>query len=70
MSVARLRVDRGVCDGAGFCEMIAATHFRRDEQGLVSLRREQVDDADLGEVEEAVDVCPTGAISLERVTPG
>lgn len=63
-----LRVDRSRCDGAGFCAVIAPEHFLVDVDGLVSLQAATVDEDELPEVEEAVEVCPTGAIVLEPVT--
>jgi len=63
-----LRVDRSRCDGAGFCAVIAPGHFLVDVDGLVSLQLVDVDEDDLADVEEAVEVCPTGSIVFEGPT--
>jgi ferredoxin len=62
----RIQVDREACCGAGNCVLTVPEVFDQDDlEGLVVLRRPQPPD-DLAErVHTAVDLCPSGAISLD-----
>jgi len=65
-----IRVDRGKCCGAGMCTLNAPEVFDQDsEQGLVVVLdpeppRELHDD-----VWEAVELCPSAAITAEETIP-
>jgi len=60
--MTQLRADRGTCIGAGMCVMTDAAVFDQDDDGIVVLVTEdpKVDEA----VEQAVTLCPSGALSL------
>ena len=61
----RIEVDREVCCGAGNCVLTVPEIFDQDDRdGLVVLRRSEPPDELAGRVQVAVDLCPSGAISL------
>ncbi|GIJ52087.1 ferredoxin [Virgisporangium aliadipatigenens] len=61
-----IRVDRDVCVGAGNCVRTLPTVFDQDdEQGLVVLTDPTPPEAQKDLLQEAVDLCPSGAISVE-----
>jgi ferredoxin len=62
--VTRLRVDRARCLGTGGCEAVAPEVFEVGDDGVVRVLVEDVD-ADDEAVRDAVDTCPTLALSLE-----
>jgi ferredoxin len=54
-----------VCIGAGVCVVTAPTLFDQDpDSGLVRLRVDVVADDAIGLMREAVDHCPSGALSI------
>jgi ferredoxin len=64
--VMSVRVDRDRCVGAGNCVRTLPDVFDQDDDdGLVVLLRPEPADSDRGPVQEAVDLCPSGAITLE-----
>ena len=63
----RVVVDRERCRGAGMCALTAPAVFdQSDDDGTVVVLVEHVDGDRLKAVEEAVDMCPSQAISLEE----
>jgi ferredoxin len=58
----RVGADRERCVGSGQCELLAPDVFEVDDDGAVRLLQE--DPADDGAVRDAVQQCPTGALSL------
>jgi len=60
--------DREVCIGAGMCVMTLPAVFDQDDDGLVVLLVEDPMDVDQKEVDaavrRAVQLCPSGALSL------
>lgn len=59
-----IRADRDVCIGAGQCVLTAPDLFDSDDDGLVTLLDAHPDGSRLGELREAVELCPSGALSL------
>ncbi len=57
-----MSADREVCVGAGQCELLAPEVFEVDDDGAVCVLQPVPDDADA--VRDAVQQCPTGALSL------
>ncbi|WP_020499690.1 ferredoxin [Sciscionella marina] len=56
-----------VCIGAGQCVLTAEKYFDQSEDdGTVIVLNETPDAGDEGAVEEAVNICPSGALSIER----
>jgi ferredoxin len=66
--VNRLRVDWIKCDGFGLCGDYAPEFIDLDEWRYPIVRPDPIDDADLNEVQRAVDCCPMKALSLESMS--
>ena len=58
-------VDRDLCQDHGQCVFAAPQVFELDEEGKLVVLQEEVDESLRANVEEAADVCPTQAITLE-----
>jgi ferredoxin len=58
-----VKADLGECMGYGNCVLNAEDYFD-EEDGLVVIKRTEVDDADLPRVQEAVASCPVMALTL------
>ena len=52
------------CTSNGLCEAAAPDYFEIQDNGDLEILREDVDPADLADVEQAVESCPTQALSL------
>jgi ferredoxin len=59
-------VDFDKCTGLGICESLAPDFFEVNDEGSLVLLREDISDDELQAVEEAVEGCPTEALSIER----
>jgi sterol 14-demethylase len=57
-------VDRDLCQGHGVCMGEADSIFRVDDDGVLHLLQEHPSESALNAVRKAVDLCPTGALSL------
>jgi len=62
--VARIRVDRDVCDLHGQCTLTAPAIFSFDAAGELVYREEVAGDEE-AKAHDAASVCPTGAIQVE-----
>lgn len=62
----KVLVDFGKCTGLGICESLAPDFFEVNDAGDLILLKEDITDAELAEVEEAVAGCPTEALRIER----
>jgi ferredoxin len=61
----KVNADLDVCIGAGSCVLIAPDVFDQDPaDGRVRLRVEEIDDDHAAPAREAVDLCPSGALSI------
>ena len=61
----RLLADTAICVGAGMCVLTAPAVFDQDdEHGTVLVRDSHPAGDDLARVHRAVDLCPSGALSL------
>jgi len=60
----KIEVDRQKCVGLGLCEAAAPDHFEVGDDGKLVVLRFDVDENELGDVEEAVRACPTAALRL------
>jgi ferredoxin len=61
----RVRVDRTRCLGTGGCEALAPEVFEVADDGVVAVLVDRVGPAEEEAVRDAVDSCPTLALSLE-----
>ena len=62
--MTRIEVDRERCVGSGTCEMLAPDLFEVGDDGIVAVLRPEPDGADVDLAEDAVQACPTQALSL------
>jgi ferredoxin len=60
----KIRVDYRKCSGHGLCEGIAKDVFEVGQDRQVHLLREDLDEARRSDMQEAVDECPTQALSI------
>ena len=61
----RVVVDRDLCQNHGQCVFAAPQVFELDEEGKLVVLQEEVDESLRDVVEEAADVCPVQAITIE-----
>lgn len=63
----KIEADRERCIGAGMCALTAPEVFDQDaEDGRVVLRTDRPRDGVVEAVREAVELCPSGALSLRE----
>jgi ferredoxin len=58
-------VDRDICQNHGQCVFAAPQVFELDEEGELVVLDDEPDESLRDAVEEAADVCPTQAITIE-----
>lgn len=60
--IMRVKVNQDACIGCGACAAICDKVFELDDEGLSTVKEEEIS-KDLEEVvKDAIDSCPTGAI--------
>ena len=59
-------VNRDNCIGCGACEAICPEVFNLDDDGLSTVKCDNFKDIDENSIQEAVESCPTSAISKEN----
>ena len=64
MTPVRVAVDRERCVGSGACEALLPEVFEVGDDGVVRVLRPEVGPEDEAAVRDAVDRCPTGALTL------
>ena len=62
--MSRVEVDRERCVGSGSCEMLAPEVFEVGDDGVVAVLRPLSGPDDRALAEDAVQACPTRALSL------
>ena len=62
--MSRIEVDRERCVGSGACEALAPDVFEVDDDGVLVVHRSEPAYDELGDVRDAVQACPTRALSL------
>jgi ferredoxin len=60
----KIVADYTKCQGIGICESLVPKHFEVNDQGEMTVVGENVDDADLNLLQQAVDSCPTASLQL------
>ncbi|HEY2206820.1 MAG TPA: ferredoxin [Pseudonocardia sp.] len=60
----KIHVDYSKCTGMGMCEAIADDVFEVTEEAKARVLQDDVPSDRRDEMEEAVDTCPTGAVSI------
>jgi ferredoxin len=67
----RIEVFHERCMGAGNCAEVAPKYFdQSDVDGTVVVRQDHVDDGDRDVVDQAVDICPVSALSVNSAVHG
>ncbi len=61
----RVKVDYDVCASTGSCMQVCPEVFEVRSDGYLYILQEEPPEELRGKVQEAADLCPTGAISLE-----
>lgn len=62
----KVKVNRDGCIGCGACAAICDDVFEIDDEGLSTVKTEEIDEDKKQEVQDAKDSCPTGAIEVEE----
>ncbi len=62
----KVKVNRDSCIGCGACAAICDDVFEIDDEGLSTVKKEEVEDDKKQEVQDAADSCPTGAIEVDE----
>lgn len=68
--MTRVRVDQDICQGYAQCNSLLPSVFEIDDDGTARVLVCEVPAELTGSVAKVVDMCPTGAISLEDAAPG
>jgi len=58
----KVEVNKEACIGCGACAAICPDVFEMDDEGLSSVKSEDVSDSLKDDVIEAIEACPTSAI--------
>lgn len=62
----KIVLDEARCTSLGMCESVAPDFFEVGENGELNLLATRAPEEKRGLVQEAVDACPTGALSLKN----
>jgi ferredoxin len=62
--MSKIKVDFDLCESNAMCEALAPSHFLVDDDDYLQVLDENVSDADLTVVEQAVASCPKSALSI------
>ncbi|MBQ7140165.1 MAG: ferredoxin [Bacilli bacterium] len=60
-----LKVSKDACIGCGACQALVSDVFDIDDDGLAFIRENADIEKYIDDVNDAIDGCPTGAISME-----
>jgi ferredoxin len=61
----KVRIDFDLCQGHGVCMGECPEVFRVNDDGVVTILKEQPDESLRKKVQNAARFCPTGAISID-----
>ncbi|WP_338889220.1 ferredoxin [Rhodococcus sovatensis] len=61
----KIELDRERCEGHGICEVAAPAFFSLDDDGDLTVLRDDVSDGDIPSVQAAALGCPVAALLLE-----
>lgn len=59
-------LNRDACIGCGACAALCEDIFEIDNEGLSKVIKEEVKDEEVELTRDAIESCPTGAITLEE----
>lgn len=63
-----LKVDRDRCIGSGMCALTAPRVFDQDDHGRVLMLTDSTDSATTEMVLRAVELCPSGALTVNETS--
>jgi ferredoxin len=63
--MVKVVADDDLCIGAGVCALTTEVVFDQDNDGIVVVLTEEVPEAEIDRVRDAVKLCPSGALKLE-----
>lgn len=61
----KVKVNQEACIGCGACQAICEDVFELNDDGLSTIKQEEVNDELSESVNDAKESCPTGAIEVE-----
>lgn len=64
--MAKIVLDKEKCIGCGACQAVCPKYFELAEDNKSQVKKEEIDQADINCLEDAVNGCPVQAISLEK----
>lgn len=62
----KVKVNEDSCIGCGACQSICENVFEINDEGLSSVKVDEVSEDDVQSVRDAADSCPTSAIEIEE----
>ncbi|MBQ6477520.1 MAG: ferredoxin [Bacilli bacterium] len=62
----KVKINEDSCIGCGACQSICENVFEINDEGLSSVKVEEVSEDDVQSVRDAADSCPTSAIEIEE----
>ena len=62
----KVKINKDACITCGACAAICDEVFEIGDEGVALVKVEKVADENIDDVKEAIDGCPTGAISEEE----
>ncbi len=66
MGSYRVEVDADLCQGHAMCELEAPGYFRVPKRGTVEILDAEPPDEARPDIEQAVEMCPTRALSIQE----
>lgn len=66
MGCYRVEVDLDLCQGHAMCELEAPDYFRVPKRGQVEILDPEPPDEARDEIQNAVDMCPTHALTIRE----
>ncbi len=67
MGSYRIELDADLCQGHAMCELEAPDYFRVPKRGAVEILDAEPPDEVRADIERAVEMCPTRALSITEV---
>ena len=62
----KLNLNSDICIGCGLCVSQNEEYFEFNDEGLSTVKKEDVSEDDKKELQNIVESCPVGAISLDE----
>ena len=62
----KVKINEDSCIGCGACQSICEDVFELNDEGLSSIKVDEVEEKDHQAVRDAADACPTSAIEIKE----